>query len=182
MKDRFINILNFVTEYSWYMEGAYASPYIIESVKEVAENMFKLEATPSLLFSLPGSPVPKVEKRSEQMFVEFHPPAPDTDVMTIRIQYVFGGLQTMGLDLDPVAREFLAFLTKNVMSFAGTSAYIGIRHIDDKMYALLNCMLHFLVEWSDEQISRILCFQLAMMYKGLEYSSDMSSPILIRFD
>jgi hypothetical protein len=73
----------------------------------------------------------------------------------------------------------------NLRSFGGTFAYLGIE--PGKMYASLNCLLHFFVDWKDDDITNVLSFQLATMYSALEgdfeaYLSEASITILKRFD
>jgi hypothetical protein len=181
MENRFKNILHLLsTVYDADMGGRRSSPYVVAGFKELRENLFELEVdvNPLGMIKVPGAPFANIKKRDDLMTVEFYPA--DDDVFTIRISHVFGVLDTGGMDLDSVGRQFLAFLSKNVGSFAGTGAYIGIQRQGNTMFASLNCMLHFLVEWSDHNIANILSFQLAQIYKSLEVNQDPSLTMLKR--
>jgi hypothetical protein len=191
MNDRFKNILNLLSSdgNKIDMAGRRVSPFVIDGFREVAnaENTFELEVdlSPLAYIKTPDSPFVHVKQRDGRMILQFYPPDPDENVFTIRILHIFGGLQTTGVDLDTFSRQIFSLLNKNIGSFGGTFSYLGIE--PGSMYASLNCLLHFFVDWSDADITNVLSFQLATMYSALEgdfdaYLREASITILKRFD
>lgn len=190
MKERFKSILTLLSGegYKTDMAGRRASPYVIDGYNEIAENRFLLtvDLSPYCYIRTPDAPYANVKKRTDKMILQFYPPSPEDDVFTVEIMHIFGGLQTMGMDLDSFSRQIFTFLNKNIGSFAGTGAYLGIEP-PGSMNASLNSMLHFFVGWSDDEITNVLSFQLATMYRALEllledYLREASLTILKRFD
>lgn len=107
------------------------------------------------LLRLIDGPFSNVVSRDDRMSLFFHPPYCQDDlkddVFTIQIRHVFGGLGTGELNLDSVARQFLAFLEGNPGSFLATGAYLGIETVEvetveqkteNLRYAYLETMLH----------------------------------------
>lgn len=131
--------------------------------------MFALESEPSLLVGMADTEYADVKEREDKMIVQFFPPAENDNILTIRIVHIFGGLQPGGTDLDGFSRQMFTLLSKNSGTFALTGAYLAIEPQDNGIiHATLNSMLHFLVDWSDNDITKVLSFQLAGMYKSLE--------------
>jgi len=189
MNKRFTNILNQLSTEPGHLQMSMRwSPYVIEGFSDMGENMFALETKPSMLAGVADTEYANVRLRNDNMIVQFFPPLEDDNVLTIRIVYIFGGLQPGGTNLNSFSRQVFTLLAKNSGTFAGTGAYLAIEPQDDgTVHATLNSMLHFLVDWSDEDIANILCFQLTGMYKSLEnyfepLVRDESLTILKRYE
>lgn len=163
--------------------GMNFSPYVIEGFRVVDRNeyafRFQLETRLSMMMKLAD---PDLTHRNEQTFLNFYPPASGDNIFSVVIEHYFGQLGLRGTD-DFTGVELLCqLLTKNTGTFLGTGAYLGITMPQSNtVYACLNSMLHFLVEWSDEQVASVLSFQLAGMFKGLENNWDESLTIIKRF-
>ncbi len=188
MDDRFMNILNRLASDTGHLQMSMRwSPYVVESFKEMGANMFALETKPSMLVGLADTEYADIKQRNDRMIVQFFSPVENDNVLTIRIVHIFAALQPGGTDLDGFSRQMFTLLAKNSGTFAATGAYLAIEPQDNgSIHATLNSMLHFLVDWSDDDIANVLCFQLAGMYKSLEnyfepLVRDASLTILKRF-
>ena len=184
MENRFRTILRLLSGESCQQEMQMRfSPYLVEGFSEVGKNeyahKFKLETDLSLMMKLADS---DLKHRNEQTFLQFYLPASGDNVFTAVIEHYWGQLGLRGMDDFKGVELLCHLLTKNMGTFLGTGAYLGITMPQNNtVYASLNSMLHFLDEWSDEQIARVLSFQLAGMFKGLENNWDDSLTILKRF-
>ena len=184
MENRFKNILSLLSGKGIQGEMQVRfSPYVVEGYKEIGRNEYgfkvKLETGLSLMMRAAD---PDLKHRGEQTSLHFVLPASGDNVFTVIIEHYFGQLVLHGMaDFDSV--ELLCrLLMENTGTFLSTGAYLGINPPQNKtVYTSLNSMLHFLNEWSDEQIARILSFHLAVMFKSLENNWDDSFRILKRF-
>jgi hypothetical protein len=172
MEDRFKRILGLLSGEACELQmGLSFSPYVIEGFRDVDRNeygyRFQLQTGLSLMMKLADS---TLEHRNEQTFLNFYPPSSGDNLFTVVIEHYFGQLALRGTD------DF------NGVELLCTGAYLGITKPQNRtVYASLNSMLHFLSEWNDEQVARVLTFQLAGMFKGLEGNWDDSLIILKRF-
>ena len=184
MEDRFKNILDLLSaEACEFQMGTSFSPYVVEGFREVDRNeyayIFQLQTKLSLMMKVADS---TLTHRNEQTFLNFYPPASGDNVLTVIIEHYFGRLGLRGTDDFNSVELLCQILAKNIGTFLGTGAYLGITMPQNNtVYASLNCTLQFLDEWRDEQIARVLAFQLAVMFKGLENNWDNSLSILKRF-
>jgi hypothetical protein len=184
MENRFKNILGLLSGEGCQREMQMRfSPYLIEGFKETLRNeyryKFKLETGLSLMMKFADS---DLKHRNEQTFVQFYLPASGDNVFTVVIEHYWGQLGLHGKDDFNTVELLCLLLAKNMGTFLGTGAYLGITMPQNNtVYACLNSMLHFLEDWSDEQIARILSFHLAVMFKSLENNWDDSFTVLKRF-
>jgi hypothetical protein len=183
MENRFKSILGLLSGEDCQREMQLMfSPYFVEGFKEVDRNeyahKFKLEMEPSTFMFLDED----FKDRNAPTFLQFYLPASGDNILTIVIEHYFGQLGLRGTDDFNSVEVLCHLLAKNMGTFLGTGAYLGITMPQNNtVYASLNSMLHFLAEWSDGQIARVLSFQLAGMFKGLENNWDESFTILKRF-
>ncbi|HKC66299.1 MAG TPA: hypothetical protein VKB86_21835 [Pyrinomonadaceae bacterium] len=184
MEDRFKNILGLLSGEGCQREMAIRfSPYIVEGFKEIGRNeygyKYKLETGLFIAMKLAD---PDLKHRNEQTSLEFILPASGDNVFTVIIEHYWGRLVLRGMDDFNSVELLCRLLMENTGTFLSTGAYLGITPPQNNtVYASLNSMLHFLVEWSDEQIAKVLSFHLAGMFKSLENNWDDSFTILKRF-
>lgn len=183
MENRFKNILGLLSGEGCRGEMQMRfSPYVIEGFEEVGRNeyayKFKLETGLSLMMKVADS---DLQHRNEQTFLQFYLPASGDNIFTVVIEHYFGLLVLRGTDDFDSVELLCKLLMENMGTFLSTGAYLGIRPPQNNVvYASLSSMLHFLDEWSDEQIAKILSFHLAVMFKSLENNWDDSFTILKR--
>ncbi|MBV9214945.1 MAG: hypothetical protein JO053_02115 [Acidobacteria bacterium] len=190
MQDRFKNILDLLsTTYKNDMAMRRWSPYVISGYSEIAENAYelKIDSHPLGGLDIADNPFKTLKSRTHSIALFFHPPYSEEDlrddVFTIEFRYLFAGIENMSMDMESAFRQYFALLENNDGSFFGTGSYISIvRSPDGNIHVPLQTMLHFLVEFEDQQVARILSFQLAGMFKGLENWWDDSLTMLRRFE
>ena len=145
MQNRFNNILGLVSGETGALQmGMNFSPYVVESFQEVDRSehgsRFQLQTGLSMMMRLAD---PTLKHRNEQTFINFFPPASGDNIFTAMVEHYFGQLLfRAGTDDYSGVEQLCNLLTKNMGTFLGTGAYLGITMPKNKtLYASLNCML-----------------------------------------
>ena len=183
MEDRYANIVNLLSSNISALEMAkYFSPYMINGSTEVDRNQYGRRYEIKRECSMVAYAYPDITDRNERTFLLVYPPESDDDIITITIEHYFGSLGLVGSDNYSNVGILCSQLSQNIGSYLGSGAYLGLTVPKNQtVYATLNSTHHFLDEWSDEHIAKILTYQIANLYKALENNWDDSCPIIKRF-
>ena len=93
----------------------------------------------------------------------------DNELFRVEIAHIFGVFDVR-IPPSDAAGQLLRMLAHNTGSFGSTTAFIGVKPIDDKFYATLNSFHHFMMKWDDADIARALSLHLFDLTMGLTLS------------
>lgn len=93
----------------------------------------------------------------------------DNKLFRVEIAHIFG-LFDVRIPPTDAAGQLLRMLAHNKGSFGSTTAFIGVKPVDDKFYATLNSFHHFMTKWDDADIAQALSLHLFDLTMGLGLS------------
>jgi hypothetical protein len=93
----------------------------------------------------------------------------DNELFRVEIAHIFG-LVDVRIPPTDAAGQLLRMLAHNTGSFGSTTAFIGVKPVDDKFYATLNSFHHFMTKWDDADIAGALSLHLFDLTMGLGLS------------
>lgn len=100
----------------------------------------------------------------------------DSELFRVEIAHIFGVFDVR-IPPEQAAGQLVRMLAHNTGSFSNTTAFIGVKPVEDNFYATLNSFHHFMTKWEDAEIARALSLHLFDLTMGLT-TSDPSLTML----
>ena len=100
----------------------------------------------------------------------------DHKLFRVEITHIFG-LFDVRIPPTDAAGQLLRMLAHNTGSFSSTTAFLGVKPVEERFYATLNSFHHFMAKWDDSDIANALSLHLFDLRMGL-CTSDPSLTML----